>query len=102
MNTSSTPSAPRPARQRRHSSFDDETMYSLEKQLAQRPDKHELIERNILKDDRVAPALQAAREQLEKSQLQDRLEHAITNRPKPEELVKEGILLPDEAPAASA
>ena len=45
-NTSSTP---RPKAQRRHSSFDDETMRNLEKQLSHRPEKQDLIERNILK-----------------------------------------------------
>ncbi|EJD02987.1 uncharacterized protein FOMMEDRAFT_44663, partial [Fomitiporia mediterranea MF3/22] len=76
----------------RHSSFDEEAVKNLEKQLAKRPEKSELVEKNILKDDRVAPALQAAREQLEKSKLQDKLGQALQHRPKPEELVKEGIL----------
>ena len=64
-------------------------------------------------DDSVAPALQAAKERLQRSQLevssglvshanessvlsgcrvQDKLGHALQARPKPEELVKEGIL----------
>ena len=111
----------------------------LEKNLAQRPDKKDLIDRNILKgacslcfgcgrrlrgtvgwtvtDDSVAPALQAAKERLQRSQLevgayrggwrallmasaeQDKLEHALQARPKPEELVKKGILL-GESPHA--
>ncbi|PAV18669.1 rpel repeat protein [Pyrrhoderma noxium] len=89
----------RPRSHRRHSSFDENTRRSLEKQLANRPEKSELVERNILKDDRVAPSLQAAREQLEKHQLQDKMGQALLHRPKPEDLVKEGILLPEEVPA---
>ncbi|KAH8119386.1 hypothetical protein DFH11DRAFT_1564717 [Phellopilus nigrolimitatus] len=83
---------------RRKSSIDEKTVHKLDEQLSRRPEKNDLVERNILKDDRVAPALQAAREQLERSQLQDRMEHALLHRPKPEELVKEGILQPNEAP----
>ncbi|KAI5123959.1 hypothetical protein M0805_006371 [Coniferiporia weirii] len=79
----------------RQSSLDEETTRRLEKQISQRPEKKsELVDRNILKeqDDRVAPALQAARDQLEKAQKQDWMGHALLHRPKPEELVKEGIL----------
>ena len=66
-------------------------------------------------DDKVAPSLQAARDQLQKSQLQvrqlpisihpfpleqltytmyyqDKLDHALTQRPKKEELIQGGIL----------
>jgi len=46
----------------------------------------------------VAPALQAAKEKLERSQLEDKLDHALQSRPKAEELVKEGILNEDEVP----
>ncbi|KAI0674997.1 hypothetical protein C8Q78DRAFT_934050, partial [Trametes maxima] len=80
---------PKPVRKQ---SIDPEAAQKLEKNLAQRPDKHDLIERNILKDDSVAPSLQAAKEKLQRSQLEDKLEHALQARPKPEELVKEGIL----------
>ncbi|KAI0371134.1 hypothetical protein BV20DRAFT_918536, partial [Pilatotrama ljubarskyi] len=81
-----------PPKPTRKPSIDPEAAQKLEKSLAQRPDKHDLIERNILKDDSVAPALQAAKEKLQRSQLEDRLEHALQARPKPEELIKEGIL----------
>ncbi|KAI1796454.1 hypothetical protein LXA43DRAFT_1057754 [Ganoderma leucocontextum] len=84
----------------RKTSFDPQTAQMLEKSLTHRPDKHELIERNILKDDSVAPALQAAKEKLQRSQLEDKLEHALQARPKPEELVKEGILKDTEVPPA--
>ncbi|GJJ06444.1 hypothetical protein Clacol_000636 [Clathrus columnatus] len=65
---------------------------NLERKLSLRPEKQELVERNILKDSTIAPALQAAQVELERSQLEDRLDRAIRDRPKPEELVKEGIL----------
>ncbi len=77
-----------PPRPQRKMSVDLETLETLEKRLTQRPEKQELMERNILKgkrrcvrllhllicfamlDDKVAPSLQAARDQLKKSQLQ--------------------------------
>ncbi|OBZ68133.1 hypothetical protein A0H81_11906 [Grifola frondosa] len=93
---------PRPPVPQRKSSIDPQTASKLEKYLGQRPDKHELIDRNILKDDSVAPSLQAAKEKLQRSQLEDKLEHALQQRPKPEELVKEGILKETEAPPFSA
>jgi len=85
----------------RQPSFDPATVNVLEKKLQQRPEKDELVNRNILKEGKVAPALQAAKERLERSQLEDKLETALKSRPKQEELVKDGILLP-EAPAASS
>jgi len=91
----STPAAPE-----RRTSFDQELVGSLEKQLNSRPKKDELVDRNILKDDSVAPALQAAKEKLQRSQLEDKLTHALQARPKPEELVSEGILKEDEVPSA--
>jgi len=82
--------------------LDDATVTKLEKQLNERPDKNELIERNILKDDKgIAPALIAAREKLERSRLEDKLDHALQQRPKPEELVQQGILKDKETPAAN-
>ncbi|KAI0769312.1 hypothetical protein BD413DRAFT_557398 [Trametes elegans] len=92
-----TPVPPKPTRK---ASIDPEAAQKLEKSLAHRPEKHDLIERNILKDDSVAPALQAAKEKLQRSQLEDKLEHALQARPKPEELVKEGILKENDAPPA--
>ncbi|THH00893.1 hypothetical protein EW026_g1692 [Hermanssonia centrifuga] len=104
-----------PPRPQRKMSVDLETLETLEKRLTQRPEKQELMERNILKgkrrcvrllhllicfamlDDKVAPSLQAARDQLKKSQLQDKLDQALLQRPKREELVEGGILK-DETP----
>ncbi|KAI0745480.1 hypothetical protein C8Q76DRAFT_703796 [Earliella scabrosa] len=101
MSSSETPAPVPTARPmpERKQSVDLATAQRLEKNLAHRPDKHELIERNILKDDSVAPALQAAKEKLQRSQLEDKLEHALQARPKPEELVKEGILNESDVPA---
>ncbi|KAA1472777.1 hypothetical protein DENSPDRAFT_839140 [Dentipellis sp. KUC8613] len=96
----STGTAPRPPR--RSSTLDESTVQALEKHIGQRPDKQELQERNILKQDNVAPALQAAKEKLQRSQLEDKLDQKLQQRPKPEELVKDGILSADEAPLASA
>jgi hypothetical protein len=85
----------------RRTSFDQQLVGSLEKQLGLRPKKDELVDRNILKDDSVAPALQAAKERLQRSQLEDKLAQALQARPKAEELVQEGILKEEEAPASA-
>jgi len=74
-------------------------LQAVEKGLADRPEKKDLIDRGILKDDKgISPALLASREKLQRSQLEDKLEHALQARPKAEELVKEGILKEDEVP----
>ncbi|KAH9057311.1 hypothetical protein EDB87DRAFT_1812026 [Lactarius vividus] len=88
-------SVSRPARQ---NSLSSETLQALEKRLSQRPDRQELQDRNILKEGNVAPALQAARDQLQRSQLEDKLDQKLLHRPKPEELVKSGILRGDHPP----
>jgi len=85
----------------RRTSFDQQLVGSLEKQLGSRPKKDELVDRNILKDDSVAPALQATKEKLQRSQLEDKLAHALQARPKAEELVQEGILKEDELPTSA-
>lgn len=82
----------------RKATLDPETFTKLDKAIGERPEKSDLVGRNILKDDKIAPALQAAREQLQRSQLEDKLDHALQSRPKPSELVKEGILKDDEVP----
>jgi hypothetical protein len=80
----------------RSPSLDTEAIAKLEKQLSARPEKNELVDRNILKEGTVAPALQAAKEKLQRSQLEDKLDHALQQRPTAQELVKEGILQEDE------
>ncbi|GJE94891.1 RPEL repeat protein [Phanerochaete sordida] len=86
----------------RKGSIDVQTVESLEKRLNQRPEKKDLVDRNILKDDKVAPSLQAAKEKLERSQLEDKLGHALVQRPKREELEQQGILQPDASTPATA
>ncbi|KIO32287.1 hypothetical protein M407DRAFT_241536 [Tulasnella calospora MUT 4182] len=72
----------------------------LERKLSLRPERDELVERNILKNTSVAPSLQAAQADLERARLEDKLEQKLQARPKPDELVKEGILNADEVPGA--
>lgn len=87
---------------------------NLRKNLEKRPERDELIERkelrlilpvqrlsdkhigNILATSQAAPALQASQKSLEKHMRADSLEHKIQQRPKPDELIKEGILKGDE------
>jgi len=74
------------------------TRVALERKLSQRPEKQELIDYNILPASNVAPALQAAQKELERSRLEDALDAKLKNRPGVEQLVMEGILQKDEAP----
>ncbi|OAV94746.1 hypothetical protein PTTG_12003 [Puccinia triticina 1-1 BBBD Race 1] len=71
----------------------------LEKLLADRPDKTELIEKNVLKPGNLDPSLQAKQAELSKNQLEDKLNAALAHRPEPEKLVKEGILTEEETAA---
>jgi len=71
---------------------------TLAKALKGRPEKQDLVDRNILKDTNVAPALHAQQAALERSRLENSLEHKLEARPRPSELVREGILKADEAP----
>src|ERR1700738_2915115 len=64
----------------------------LTKFFERRPSQHELEERNILKDVKIAPAIQSAKAELEKARLEDDLAKKIAQRPNPEELIKEHIL----------
>jgi RPEL repeat protein len=57
-----------------------------------------LIIGNILPDTNAAPALQAHQKELEKHMRRDSLENKLQKRPKPEDLVREGILEADEVP----
>jgi len=86
---------PKPVRK---STLDQDTVNKLDKAISHRPEKQELLERNILKDDKVAPALQATKEQLQRAQLEDKIDHGLQHRPKADDLVKKGILQADEAP----
>ncbi|KAH7321392.1 hypothetical protein B0I35DRAFT_213695 [Stachybotrys elegans] len=68
---------------------------SLENHLMHRPDRAELIEKNILPASTAAPSLQAQQRELEKHMLEDKLNDKISHRPTPEELIKEGVLHED-------
>jgi len=89
------PEKPKPVRK---STLDQETVNKLDKAIGHRPEKQELVEKNILKDDKVAPALQAAKEQLQRAQLEDKIDYGLQHRPKADDLVKKGILQEDEVP----
>ncbi|POW04627.1 hypothetical protein PSTT_10269 [Puccinia striiformis] len=72
----------------------------LEKLLADRPDKTELMRKTFSNlGTNLAPSLQAKQAELEKSQLEDKLNAALAHRPDPEILVKEGILTEEETAA---
>jgi len=86
---------PKPVRK---PTLDQDTVDKLDKAIGHRPEKQDLVDRNILKDDRVAPALQAAKEQLQRAQLEDKIDQGLLTRPKADDLIKKGILQAEEAP----
>ncbi|KAJ9150213.1 hypothetical protein NKR23_g3820 [Pleurostoma richardsiae] len=71
---------------------------SLEQHLMNRPNRAELVERNILPASTAAPSLQAQQKELEKHMRADSLNEKIAHRPTPEELIKKGVLAPEEDP----
>ncbi|KAG9576723.1 hypothetical protein KCU84_g22346, partial [Aureobasidium melanogenum] len=68
------------------------------KAIASRPDKDELVERNILPDSTAAPALQSHQRELAAAMRRDSIEKHLQTRPSPAELIKEGILEANENP----
>ena len=60
--------------------------------MSRRPEKDELVERNILPDSSAAPGIQGQQRELEKHMRQNSLEKALQSRPEKDELVKDGIL----------
>ncbi|KAI1320842.1 hypothetical protein EDD11_009799 [Mortierella claussenii] len=64
----------------------------LEHLLQERPAPEKLVEKNILKDPKVAPALQQHAEDLKKAKLEDALSHKLEHRPSVSELVEHNIL----------
>ncbi|KAK0750384.1 hypothetical protein B0T18DRAFT_125970 [Schizothecium vesticola] len=68
---------------------------SLVNHLLHRPDRHELIEKNILPDSTAAPSIQAQQKELEKHMRADSLNEKIAHRPSPDSLLKEGVLHDD-------
>merc|ERR1711916_414809 len=70
----------------------DDVAKTLEKKLSMRPEKDDLENKNILKDDHVAPALQAAQESLKKEKIAQSLATKIAHRPDAEDLENKNIL----------
>ncbi|KAK3319963.1 hypothetical protein B0T19DRAFT_275744 [Cercophora scortea] len=68
---------------------------SLEQHLMHRPDRHELVEKNILPATSAAPGIQAQQKELEKHMRADSLNEKIAHRPSPETLIKDGVLHDD-------
>ncbi|KAH6623864.1 hypothetical protein F5144DRAFT_584562 [Chaetomium tenue] len=68
---------------------------SLEFHLGHRPDRQELVNKNILPASTAAPSLQAHQKDLEKHMRADSLNEKIAHRPSPEALLKEGVLHDD-------
>ncbi|KAF9912406.1 hypothetical protein EC991_011098 [Linnemannia zychae] len=64
----------------------------FDKFLKERPAPEELVEKNILKDPKIAPALQQHAEELKKSQLEDALNSKLEHRPPAAELIDHNIL----------
>ncbi|KAI0396452.1 hypothetical protein F5Y17DRAFT_419161 [Xylariaceae sp. FL0594] len=65
---------------------------SLEHHLKARPERSELVDKNILKQPTDDPAEQEKREEMAKHERADQLNEKIAHRPSPEQLVKEGVL----------
>ncbi|KAI8958068.1 hypothetical protein F5Y11DRAFT_337518 [Daldinia sp. FL1419] len=73
----------------------NERRNSLEQHLKQRPDRSELIERNILPASNAAPGLQEKQRELARHMRADSLNEKISHRPPPEKLIKDGVLHED-------
>ena len=65
---------------------------SLEKHLQHRPDPQDLVDRNILKDPKIAPGLQQVQQELEKNQATDNLRKGLEKRLAREDLVERECL----------
>ncbi|OLN92836.1 MKL/myocardin-like protein 2 [Colletotrichum chlorophyti] len=68
---------------------------SLENHLQHRPNRAELVEKNILPASTAAPSLIAHQKELERHMRADSLNDKISHRPAPEDLVREGVLKED-------
>ena len=60
-----------------------------------------MTEGNILPDSTAAPGIQGQQKELEKHMRADSLEKQLQNRPKQEDLVKEGILKEEDESAVA-
>ncbi|KAL2114962.1 hypothetical protein VTJ04DRAFT_10625 [Mycothermus thermophilus] len=77
------------------SRLNPERRNSLEYHLSHRPDRQELVNRNILPASTASPGLLANQKELEKHMRADSLNVKIAHRPTPEQLIKEGVLHED-------
>ncbi|TRX91475.1 hypothetical protein FHL15_007699 [Xylaria flabelliformis] len=68
---------------------------SLEQHLKHRPDRIELVDKNILPDSTAAPSLQEKQKELAKHMRADSLNDKISHRPSPDQLLKNGVLHDD-------
>ncbi|KAK3989691.1 hypothetical protein QBC44DRAFT_241019 [Cladorrhinum sp. PSN332] len=68
---------------------------SLERYLQHRPERQELVEKNILPASTAAPSIQAQQRELEKHMRADSLNEKIAHRPPPEEVLQKHILHED-------
>lgn len=68
---------------------------SLEEHLKHRPDRAELVNKNILVSSTIAPSLQEKQRELAKHMRADTLNDKISHRPSPEQLLKNGVLHDD-------
>ena len=68
----------------------------MKRGLNARPDRGDLVQRNILPDSNVAPALQGHQKELDLHMRADSLEKGLLARPSPDELRKKGILTEPE------
>ncbi|KAI1328919.1 hypothetical protein F5Y16DRAFT_137993 [Xylariaceae sp. FL0255] len=74
---------------------DQRRKMSLEQHLKDRPDRTELVDKNILPSSTAAPSLQEKQKELQKHMRADSLNDKISHRPSPEKLVKDGVLHED-------
>jgi hypothetical protein len=65
---------------------------NLKKGLEHRPEREDLVQRNILPESNAAPALQAHQKELERHMRADSLEKGLQRRPTADELKEKGIL----------
>jgi len=70
----------------------EESSFHLEQLLGQRSPRTSLEDRNIIKDDNVAPILQATSEVLRKRLIQENLEHRLERRRSKEDLISANII----------
>jgi len=68
---------------------------SLEHHLQNRPNRQELISKNILPDSTAAPGLQEKQKELAKQMRADSLNEKVAHRPAPEALLQKHILHED-------